>query len=192
MKKYIYFTISLLSFNISPTSLSAGVNVETYHKANPDSLDAITEDIVAQSGDRIGGGFYGIVYSLEIPDIGNGQQFIRKEGNIDDEATIGQLIRNKRRNITPQTQLADIQGLELVVAGKKIKDGSLVQERIQGETLADFMRSFPNGWIDSPQKALERLCGLMSSLYALEKAGIVHGDLHTKNLMVEKKSFPMP
>ncbi|MDR2372250.1 MAG: hypothetical protein LBD60_03835 [Puniceicoccales bacterium] len=42
----------------------------------------------------------------------------------------------------------------------------------------------------SPKKALERLCGLMSSLYALEKAGIVHGDLHPLNLMAEKKKLP--
>jgi hypothetical protein len=106
------------------------VDVGQYRTANPDPLDAIPTDTVLPQGTRIGGGADGQVYALETPEIGNGQQFIRKIGDIFNEAQIGQFIRDMRHNVTPQTQLANTQGFELMVPGKKLNDGSLVQERV--------------------------------------------------------------
>ncbi|MDR1906896.1 MAG: hypothetical protein LBQ03_01610 [Puniceicoccales bacterium] len=189
MKKFLYSIVSFLSFGM-PFSAFSAVDVAKYRMANPDPLEDIPEDIVIESGNRLGGGTYGDIYSLTIPNFGNRQRFVQKLGSIEQEAVIGELIRDTRNKITPQTQIADIQGLALTVPGKKLNDGSLLQERVEGVTLANFVDSFRNGWIDSPKKALERLCGLLSSLYALEKAGIVHGDLHALNIMVERKKLP--
>ncbi|MDR2812746.1 MAG: hypothetical protein LBB05_03110 [Puniceicoccales bacterium] len=202
MKNYSHFIVSFLSFGI-PFSLfqteAAEVNVEQYQKANPDPLDAIPENLTIQSKKKIGSGAWGTVYSITTPDVPG--EFIQKEGDtdneadieqyirvIDNEADIGQCIRDIRKNITSKTQIADIQGLELVVPGKKLADESLIQERVQGETFRDYSRK--KDWVDTPKKALERLCALMSSLYALEKAGIAHNDLHASNIMMEKKRLP--
>jgi serine/threonine protein kinase len=206
MKKHTYSTISFLLLNFP--FLSAGVDVATYQRANPDPLDAIPENATFHLGEKIGEGTCGTVYSVIIPEVENGQQFILKIGNTANETTIGQTIRYIRHNVTEETQLVDTQGFDLVVPGKLLKmpiriisaeisaeildelnesdEIFSVQERVQGENLLDFALS-P---IDSPKKTLERLCGLMSSLYALEKADIIHNDLYAQNIMVEKRKLP--
>ncbi|MDR0715182.1 MAG: hypothetical protein LBF25_00120 [Puniceicoccales bacterium] len=163
------------------------VDVAKYRTANPDPLDAIPENAVLQIGNKIGEGVCGQVYDVWDS---NGQRLVLKAGDINDDAEIGQFIRDICHNIMPQTQLADIQGLELAVPGKKLNGESLVQKKVQGWTIDTFWNFFRNHWIDSPQKALERLCSMMSSLYALEKAGIIHYDLLPRNIMIEAKKLP--
>jgi hypothetical protein len=165
----------------------SSVNVAKYPRANPDPFDDIPENTVFQLGNRLGNGVSGQVYdALNF----NGQQSVLKIGYIDDDAQIGQVIRDVRHNVTPQTQLANIQGLELGVPGEKINDELLIQEKVQGWAADTFWNFFGNHWIDSPKKAFERLCSIMSSLYAFEKAGIIHYDLLPCNIMIEAKKLP--
>ncbi|MDR1366696.1 MAG: hypothetical protein LBJ13_02185 [Puniceicoccales bacterium] len=200
MKKFPHPIVSFLSFGIHFSALSAGVNVGKYLQANPDPLDAIPENFVPELGKQLGHGSYGTVYPITNSGFEN---FVQKTGDIENEAEIGQRIMDMRHNITSGTQLSDIQGLELVVPGKKVANAILIQEGIQGMTneiliqekiqglpLGNFVRSFKKGWTDHPKKALERLCILLNSLHALDKAGIRHNDLHAGNIMIEQKKLP--
>ncbi|MDR2812805.1 MAG: hypothetical protein LBB05_03410 [Puniceicoccales bacterium] len=164
--------------------------VRKYLEANPDPLDAIPDDFVPQHDEgEIGSGVSGSIYP--VTNSGMVGEFIVKKGksgneaDIDKEADIGRYIRDVRHNITPETQFAAIQGLELVVPGKNLADGSLIQERIQGQILYSYSKKR----IDIP-RALEHLCVLANSVYALEMAGINHGDLHSANIMMEKRRLP--
>jgi hypothetical protein len=56
-------------------------------------------------------------------------------------------------------------------------------------TLADFIDASPNGWGD-PREALRHLCSLLIALHFLHEAGVVHGDLHPQNIMMEEKKLP--
>ncbi|MDR1366698.1 MAG: hypothetical protein LBJ13_02195 [Puniceicoccales bacterium] len=187
MNQSTYYTVSFLSFGIHFSTLSAGVDVEKYRKANPDPLDTIPGNFVPELGKQLGQGSYGTVHQIANSGFEN---FVQKTGDIENEAEIGQRIRDMRHNLTPQSRIADIQGLELVVPGKMMTDKSLILERVHGKTLYGFVKSFTNSWIDSPKKALERLCIFLNSLYAIGKSGIVHNDLQINNIMVEEKELP--
>jgi serine/threonine protein kinase len=188
MKKIIYYTVSFLSFGMYFSALSAAVNVTQYLIANPDPLDAFRKNVrfKLKLGPQIGHGDSGRVYSLTTPGF---EQYVLKTGDVHNEAVIGQRIRHRRRDITSETPFADVQGIELLVTGKLLRDRFLAQRKVEGTIFANFNPS-GNGWIDSPEKALKRLCALTSSIHALEKARIIHGDLHAQNIMIENKRLP--
>jgi serine/threonine protein kinase len=210
MKKVIYYIVSFLSLGLSFSAFAAEVDVEKYHRANPDLLDIISNNTVLEFnktiGETIGTGTNGSIspvvtagfeeFVIKLPNVKNEDYWdVIVMQQLQHEIAMGQYIRYKRRNITSKTQIADIQGLCLVVPGKGINyngiDGNyeaLVQERIHGVTLKKF--TFKNGWIDTPKKACERLLVFLNSLHALEKAGIAHNDLHPGNIMMERKRLP--
>jgi serine/threonine protein kinase len=191
------------------------VDVEKYRASNPISpVDNIPDDAeVTLSG--LGGkkGQSAHVYQAQVTGYKQ-QELLAKQGDIKNDGLIGEYIINKYNNIPTKSLVSGVQGLSLTVPGKlkKYQEAShiypeasyiLLQEKIKGAegdrarailTLWDSIEKnkFPysKGYVDDPQKALKRLCGLVLALHSLHEQGITHGDFHPRNIMVERVPPP--
>jgi serine/threonine protein kinase len=106
-----------------------------------------------------------------------------------------EISQNKDRDKRKDPLLSSIQGLENVVVPVMLKNGVLVQEKINGlngyETIYGNNFPYSGGCVDDPQKAVERICGLVLALHSLHAAGIVHHDLKLENIMFERYTLPL-
>ncbi|MDR1366395.1 MAG: hypothetical protein LBJ13_00585 [Puniceicoccales bacterium] len=132
------------------------------------------------------------------------------------EVEAGNALREIYGNINEGTLLSDVQGLSVLVlpiggyqvsksetdaidgmplpvsskGGKSPMVEAIIQEKIRGwdaqKTLRNSNPPFDNGFVDNPQKALERAAGLALGLYALHQTGKIHGDLKMENIIIEK------
>ncbi|MDR2201075.1 MAG: hypothetical protein LBN94_03135 [Puniceicoccales bacterium] len=131
------------------------------------------------------------------------------------EGEVGNALTARSNEIGIKSKVSDFQGLDVIVRphpyvieSKKNKETPLpgetplleeilLQEKIQGMDGEDAIKSkdptqspFANGFVDDPQKAVERAAGLVLGLHSLHQAGRVHHDLKLPNIMVERQVLP--
>jgi serine/threonine protein kinase len=183
----------------SEKNLPMLIDTPKFSKVNPIGVsdkvcDLIKNKTVTQSDTILGVGSFGGVFLVKIPD--DQWEYAVKKGILNNEGRIGKDIQNAYNNIGENTLISNVQGFQLMTPGTLIElaesqgEFELIQRRVNGTTLLDSLNRgiFPysNGYVDDPQKAIERLCGLVLTLHSLHEQGITHGDFHIGNIMIEK------
>jgi serine/threonine protein kinase len=190
------------------------VNAETYKVANPlTPLQDIPREAKATPGKEINKGGLGVVYEGRVKK-GRGKKrdvVVKRakpggEMALRREAEAGEAVSRAYAATNKGTLLSDVQGLPVTVVPIQQADGTVIQERINGpdgsnaifgkrERSGDNLVQtnlphsiFSNGFVDDPQTEIGRVAGFVLGLHALHRAGKVHHDLKTPNMMVQEQS----
>jgi serine/threonine protein kinase len=175
------------------------------------TLHEINTSTIADPEKKLGEGTFGKVYAFTMEIDGKPCEFIVKvptdligsQQSIDTETAVGDAIRERFGQMNSKDLVSDFQGLLVISVPVKTSNGLEIQERIvgmdgwggiKGSSKQENGQSvsvpplpiFANGFVDNPQKAIERAGGLAMGLHALHRAGKVHSDLKTPNIMFEE------
>ncbi|MDR2201076.1 MAG: hypothetical protein LBN94_03140 [Puniceicoccales bacterium] len=171
--------------------------------ASPFPMALIRKRAKITLGKKLKEGGVGIIYRATVKDAtGKIREIIAKKAKpgakgaqkyLQQEADVGQALIDLCRGVKGNVLCSDIQGLETIVVPVMRKNDTVIQEKIEGANAWEAIYStkplpiFANGFIDDPQKTIERICGLVLGLHSLHRIGKVHHDLKLKNIMFERQ-----
>ncbi|MDR2806806.1 MAG: hypothetical protein LBB11_01450, partial [Puniceicoccales bacterium] len=153
-----------------------------------------------EKGRELGRGYFGIVYASkdehQIVKQGIGPQGSQ---NMQDELkNSNALVANAAQKLgQDRVEYGLLSGLGVIVTViGKAKDGSLIQEKIQGKDLKAVVLASEHqapydylGYPDNLQKAIARAASLFAGFIALHTLGMIHGDIKPDNIMLLYDAF---